>query len=229
MARLPRVIIPDIPHHVVQRGNRRQPVFFSDSDYRFYLTLLTDYCRREAVRLWAYCLMPNHVHLVLVPSNETGLRKAIAEVHRRYTLFVNIREGWTGCLWQGRFSSFPMDETHLHHAVRYVELNPVRAGLCRLAKEWEWSSARAHLGLCDEAIVELEPMLRRIEDWTGYLGEQEKPYMLEKIRMHAKTGRPLGSDAFVEKLESIAGRVLMPRKRGPKPAPTVDDLTPRNS
>ena len=223
MARLPRVVIPGIPHHVVQRGNRRQPVFFSNSDYRFYLTLLADYCAREAVRLWAYCLMPNHVHLVLVPTNETGLRKAVAEVHRRYTLFVNIREGWTGCLWQGRFSSFPMDEAHLHHAVRYIEMNPVRAGLCRTADEWQWSSARAHLGLRNETIVELEPMRRRVDDWTAYLGKKETPSMVDKFRMHAKTGRPLGSDDFVKKLESIAGRVLTPRKRGPKPAPAVVD------
>ncbi len=217
MPRMARVVIPNIPHHVIQRGNRRQAVFFSESDYEFYKKLTFYHCRREAVAIWAYCLMPNHVHLILVPETEDGLRKALAEIHRRYTLFVNIRAGWTGCLWQGRFSSYPMDERHLYHAVRYVELNPVRAGLCRTADQWDWSSAKAHLSGKNDIGLEMEPLRHRVTDWQAYLNEHEQEGLIGKIEEHSKTGRPLGSENFIERLESLAGRPLRPQRRGPKP------------
>src|SRR6185503_8599863 len=147
MPRLARLVVPDIPHHVTQRGNRRQPTFFSDEDYRLYLHLLGEWSRRAGTAVWAWCLMPNHVHLILVPSHEDGLRAALAEAHRRYTRRINAREDWRGHLWQSRFASFPMDEDHLLACARYVELNPVRAGLVARPEHWRWSSARAHLGL----------------------------------------------------------------------------------
>ena len=131
MPRLARVVIPGEPHHVTQRGNRRQETFFSDEDYEAYLDLMAEWCEREGVEVWAYCLMPNHVHLVAVPSSEDALRRGIAEAHRRYSRRINFREGWRGHLWQGRFASFPMDDAHLYLATRYVELNPVRARLVR--------------------------------------------------------------------------------------------------
>ena len=217
MPRMARVVIPNIPHHVIQRGNRRQAVFFSESDYKFYKKLMLNYCKLEAVAIWAYCLMPNHVHLILVPETEDGLRKAMSEIHRRYTLFVNIRAGWTGCLWQGRFSSYPMDDRHLYHAVRYVELNPVRAGLCRTAEQWNWSSAKAHLSGQKDSGLEMESLKHRVADWQAYLAEQEQEVLIRKIEEHTKTGRPLGSEDFIEKLESLAGRPLRPKRRGPKP------------
>ena len=132
MPRPPRQVLPGIPHHVTQRGNRRQPVFFSDADYARYLSLLGHACRKCGTSVWAWCLMPNHVHLILVPSAESGLGGVLAPVHRNYAWEVNQREGWTGHLWQARFASFPLDEAHLHACLRYVELNPVRA---RLAEE----------------------------------------------------------------------------------------------
>ena len=110
MARLARVVIPGMPHHVTQRGNRRQPTFFDDEDYAAYLELMADGCREEGVAIWAYCLMPNHVHLIGVPETEQSLRRAIGEAHRRYTRRINFRERWRGYLWQGRFASFVMDE-----------------------------------------------------------------------------------------------------------------------
>ena len=123
--------------------------FFCDEDYREYLSLLEHWCGEFEVRIWAYCLMPNHVHLILVPSTADGLRRAVAEVHRRYTRMINFREGWRGCLWQGRFASFVMSETHLMGAVRYVERNPVKAGLVERAEDWPWSSAADHCAACD--------------------------------------------------------------------------------
>ena len=118
-----------MPHHVTQRGNRRQQTFFGEEDYQHYLELMAQFCRAEQVAIWAYCLMPNHVHLIVVPQSAESLRRAIGEAHRRYTRWINFREGWRGHLWQGRFASFVMDEDHLLTAARYVELNPVRAGL----------------------------------------------------------------------------------------------------
>jgi putative transposase len=134
-----------VAHHVTQHGNRRQQVFFGDDDYRAYRTLLAAGCRDAGVEVRAYCLMPNHVHLILTPSTRDGLRAALAEAHRRYTRAINLREGWRGYLWQGRFASVAMDEAHMMAAARYVELNPVRARLARRADEWPWSSAHAHL------------------------------------------------------------------------------------
>lgn len=142
MARIARVVLPDYPHHVTQRGNRRQAVFFSHDDYRTYRTLLAGACRVARTQVWAYCFMPNHVHLILVPSHVDGLRQALGEAHRRYTRRINLREGWRGHLWQERFHSFPMDDAHLVAAARYVELNPVCAGLVQRAADWPWSSAR---------------------------------------------------------------------------------------
>ena len=129
MARLARIVAPGLPHHITQRGNRCQPTFFCDEDYQYYLELMAQWCSAHQVEIWAYCLMPNHVHLIAVPQSADGLRRAIGEVHLRYTRMVSFREGWRGHLWQGRFASFVLDEPYLLTAARYVELNPVRAGL----------------------------------------------------------------------------------------------------
>ena len=145
MARLARVVIPGIAHHVTQRGNRRLPVFFSDDDRRLYLALLREGCAAARVACLAWCLMDRHVHLILVPQTADGLRAALGEAHRRYTRAINFREGWRGYLFQGRFASYPMDDEHLMAAMRYVERNPVAAGLAAAAGDWRWSSARSHL------------------------------------------------------------------------------------
>jgi REP element-mobilizing transposase RayT len=129
MARLARVILPGYPHHITQRGNRRQDVFFEEGDYEHYLELLTQWCTHESIEIWAYCLMTNHVHLIVMPKKKSNLSKAIGEVHRRYTRMINLRKRWKGYLWQGRFASYPMEESWLLKAVAYVELNPVKAGL----------------------------------------------------------------------------------------------------
>ncbi len=217
MARLPRVVLPEHPHHVTQRGNRRQKVFFSDQDFRHYLKLLSESCAECATACWAYCLMPNHVHLVLVPQCPDGLREALAHAHRRYTRCVNLREGWRGHLWQERFHSFPMDELHLVTAVRYIEQNPVKAGLAGHAGDWPWSSARAHLRGFDDALVTVRPLLDRVSDWAEFLASSDEPETVSRIREHTRTGRPAGSAGFIELAESITGRSLRPARRGRKP------------
>ncbi len=228
MARLARVVVPGVAHHVTQRGNRRQQTFFNDDDYRAYKALVAKSCAAASVAVWAYCLMPNHVHLILVPASPDGLQRALGEAHRRYTRRINFREGWRGYLWQGRFASFALDEAHLHAAGRYVELNPVRAGLVRRARDWIWSSARAHLKGEDDDLVSVAPLLERVGGrgagpqgaggWRAYLkaglAEEER----EALRAHERTGRPLGSESFLDELEARLGRVLKKGKPGPKPA-----------
>ena len=216
MARLARVVATGLPHHVTQRGNRRQRVFFDDDDYRVYRALLAEGCRAAGVAVWAYCLMPNHVHLILVPSDPDGLRAALGETHRRYTRHVNLREGWRGYLWQGRFASFPMDEAHLLAGARYVELNPVRARLVRRARDWRWSSARAHLTGRDDGLAVARPLLALAPDWAALLRGGLSADDHEAIRAGERTGRPLGSARFVAGLERRLRRKLARQKPGPK-------------
>ncbi len=215
MARIARVICPGIPHHVTQRGNRRQETFFCDDDYQAYIALMAAWCKKHDVSIWAWCLMPNHVHLVAVPQTVTGLARAIGEAHRRYTHRINLRENWRGHLWQERFSSFPMDESHLHAAVRYVEMNPVAAGLVKHPADYRWSSARAHLFEEDDALASPSPLQAMVPDWANYL-RLTSDKELQILKCHEKTGRPLGNESFVSKIEKTLGRVLKPQRPGPK-------------
>ncbi len=216
MARIARVVAPNIPHHITQRGNRRQQVFFKDQDYQTYLELIARFCGRNGVEVWAYCLMPNHVHLIAVPERADSLRKAIGEAHRRYTRYINFRERWRGHLWQERFASFPMDENHLLAAARYVELNPVRAKLVRRPGQYTWSSASAHLRGQDDILVKTGPLLEIGGDWQTFLSGGISENKAEKLRTHERTGRPLGDDSFVLSLEALLGRTLRRKKPGPK-------------
>lgn len=189
MPRAARLVLPGVPHHVTQRGNRRQPTFFRDEDYALYLALLRHGCRKSETSVWAWCLMPNHVHLVLVPSHSDGLRAALAPAHTRYTMEINRREGWRGHLWQSRFASFPMDEPHVHACLRYVELNPVRARLVERPEDWRWSSARAHLGLAADGLTDPSAASARIDDWCAFLGAGLAEEDREAIRTAERTGR----------------------------------------
>jgi putative transposase len=215
MARIARVVAPGVPHHVTQRGNRRQPVFFSEADYRLYIGLMAEWCRKSRVEVWAYCLMTNHVHLIAVPCTGTGLARAVGEAHRRYTRLVNEREGWIGYLWQGRFSSCPLDEPHLLTAARYIEQNPVQAKLVQAPWKYRWSSAAAHVKRQDDGLVKAAPLLEMVnEDWRSFLGQEVGAFERELLLRHIGSGRPLGSESFVERLESTLHRRLRPRRRG---------------
>ena len=214
MARMARLVVPGLPHHVTQRGVRRMPVFFDDGDYRAYMALLAEWCAKAGTEIWAYCLMPNHVHLILVPRTPDGLRAALGETHRRYTFRVNRREDWRGHLWQERFHSFAMDEDHLVACARYVERNPVRARLVRRARDWRWSSARAHLDGADDGVAKVAPLLDRIPDWSALLDEADDEAMLERIRSHARGGYVLGTEAFRAALERRLERAVQPRRPG---------------
>lgn len=217
MSRLARVVAPGLPHHVTQRGNRRQVTFFDDGDYAAYLEILGEQLAACSVALWAYCLMPNHVHLILVPEAADGLAAAVGEAHRRYSRRVNFREGWRGFLWQGRFASFPLEGAHLAAAARYVELNPVRAGLAARPEDWPWSSARAHLEGRSEGHLDASALVECLGDWRTLLAGGLDDGEVEALRRHERTGRPFGSDRFVARLERALGRSLAKRKPGPKP------------
>ena len=218
MARLLRLVVPGQPHHVTQRGNRRAPVFFEEGDYRLYKDLLSEAAHRAEAEIWCYCLMPNHVHLIIVPTDEDGLRRTFADAHRRYTGYINARMCTTGHLWQGRFGSVVMDETHLTHALRYVSLNPVRAGLVSRAEDWGWSSVGAHFSGKDDGLVTVAPVLQQFGEFEAFLGQytDDDEMAFSALRRSETTGRPVGGETWVESLEILTGRALRPQKRGSK-------------
>jgi putative transposase len=217
MARIARVIAPGLPHHVTQRGNRRQQTFFCDDDYREYLSLMAEWTGKYGVHIWAWCLMPNHVHLIAVPATHDSLARAIGEAHRRYTRRINFREKWRGHLWQERFASFPLDENYLLATARYIEMNPVAAGLVAYPGDYPWSSARAHLaGENDQLVQHASPLPAMVGNWRDFLSLSDEDE-LEVLKRHERTGRPLGNDFFVDRLEGELSRPLRPQKPGPKP------------
>lgn len=215
MARIARVIAQGYPHHIIQRGNRNQQTFFCDDDYLAYIELMAHWCSRYDVDIWAWCLMPNHIHLIAVPHSEEGLARAIGEAHRRYTRMINFRENWRGHLWQDRFASYLMDEQHLLAAARYIEMNPVAANLVRSPEEYRWSSVHAHLAGENDELVNVAPLLEMVPDWRGFLRLLSSDET-DQIHRHERTGRPAGSSGFIEKMEKILGRTLRPQKPGPK-------------
>ena len=216
MSRIARIIVPGEPHHIVQRGNRGLPVFFCDDDYRYYMEVMRKWCDKHSITILAYCLMTNHVHLIAVPETEDGLRRAIGEAHRRYTVRVNRREQWIGHLWQGRFSSFAMDESYLLAAARYIELNPVKAGMVENPADYQWSSARAHLAKEDDQFVETAPLLKLVPNWGRFLSEAEDDDVQAKLCQHERTGRPLGDENFFDRINELLGKDVRPKKPGRK-------------
>ena len=226
MARLARVVVPGLPHHVTQRGNRRERIFFEAGDEAVYRDLLAEQVRRRGVEVWAYCLMPNHVHLILTPQDEAGLGLAVGEAHRRYTNFVNARGRWTGHLFQSRFASVAMDEDHLLAAARYVPMNPVRARLVSRPEDWPWSSARAHLARRDDGLVLTRPLLDRVGDFATFLANAENPVAIASLRAAETTGRPLGPQDFIRGLERRLGRKLARGQPGPARKPGAPSHEP---
>ena len=218
MARLARIVLPGIAHHVTQRGNRRERVFFEDGDYALYLDLLAEAAGQARVAIWGYCLMPNHVHIIATPSDEDGLRRTFRYVHRHYTGYINARMRVTGHLWQGRFRSVAMDEAHLVCALRYVALNPVRARLVERPEDWRWSSTAAHIAGESDRFVDVVPALDRVGDFARFLGEEfDEALSYAALRRAESVGRPVGSTAWLADMEARTGMTLAPRKRGPAP------------
>ncbi|MFH1023310.1 MAG: transposase [Planctomycetota bacterium] len=216
MARISRVVVPGHPHHVTQRGVRSLPIFTGPEDQELYLRHLQEQGARAGLEFLGWCLMPNHVHLIVVPEDEMSLARGVGEAHRRYTRDINVRTGCRGYLFQGRFGSCVLDKRHLVAAGRYVDMNPVRAGLAAHPEDYAWSSARFHCGRAQtDPLVRDRMLMGLVEDWPALLartdGEGEA-----WIRRKTRTGRPAGDGAFVKKMERKTGRILRPGKPGPK-------------
>jgi putative transposase len=217
MARLSRITVPDLPHHVTQRGNRRQEVFSEDGDYALYRDLLAERCAANQVVCAAYCLMPNHVHLVLIPKTAEGLSRAVGETHRRFSAYVNARARVTGHVFQGRFHSAAMDEPHFLNAIRYLAFNPVQAGLANRPAAWPWSSVSAHVRGKDDALVKVAPVLELVADVKD-LFKRQRDVEPEAFALETKSmiGRPLGDAAFLASVATRLGRDVAAQKRGRK-------------
>ena len=216
MPRFQRLVVPGFPHHVTQRGVRRQRTFFDERDYRRYLNLAGKLLDESAIRVLAYCLMPNHVHAVVVPRKAESLASFFGPLHKKYAQHTNLRYEWTGHLWQARFYSVVMAEDHALAAMRYVELNPVRSGLVDTPDQWPWSSARGNLGLADDRLIPHRPAGTIVNDWSAFLATPERQSELENLRRHTQTGRPNGDAEFISRVETITGRRVRARKPGRK-------------
>ena len=222
MSRLPRICVSGVPHHVTARGNRREPIFFEDGDQDIYCDMLAEQTRKAHVEVWAYCLMPNHVHLVLCPHDTKGLSHALGAAHKRWANFVNSRGRWRGHLFDGRFGSVAMDEGHLISAVRYVALNPVRARLVARAQDWKWSSVHAHLAGKDDGLAIVAPVLDRVKDFAALIADHANDSGFAALRAAEQTGRPLGTTDFIAGLERILKRRIARRAPGRKPGQQLD-------
>lgn len=214
-----RIVVPGLPQHVTQRGNRRADIFETDQDRHAYLHFLKEHCEKRKLSVWAYCLMSNHVHLVVVPEKASSLSEGLRDAHPVYAMYFNSRTHLSGHVWQGRFFSCALDESHLWAAVRYVELNPVRAALVERAETYPWSSAAAHCGLCaDTLLASAFPPAGTVDDWAEWLHEpiDNEEHTFTSIRQQTHTGRPCGPRQFLEQLEQLLTRTLHPKPPGPK-------------
>jgi putative transposase len=218
MPRLARSVFAGVPHHIIQRGNRREQVFFTDEDRQTYLAWLNTYAEKHEVDILAYCLMSNHIHLVAVPATEQALQRMLRPLHTRYAQRLNRDKGWTGHVWQGRYFAAPLDEAYTWAAIRYVERNPVRARIVRKTERYPWSSAAAHCGLKKDTILTNKPQWRRqlnqFRNWSRWLAQGEEPEQLDTLRRHVHKGLPCGSKTFIRKLERLTDRVLSYRAQG---------------
>jgi putative transposase len=193
MPRAARIIIPGVAHHVTQRGNRQQKIFFSDDDRRAYIQILAAALKRSDTRCLAWCLMDNHIHLMLVPEHVDGLRASLSSTHTTYAQRINQREQMTGHLFQGRYASFAMDDGHMMVAARYIENNPVTAGIVKSAEDWRWSSARAHIDQRDDGLTDWNAVGQHVPNWRSMLVDGLEAGAL--VELHLKTGQPLGKPA----------------------------------
>lgn len=204
MPRIGRVIVVGLAHHITQRGNYRQKVFEKREDYIKYINWINEYSKKYGIQIQAYCLMNNHVHFIAIPNNKDSISKTFDYTHMRYSQYKNIEKKASGHLWQGRFYSCVLDERHEIEAMRYIERNPVRAKLVKKAWEWEWTSAGEHIGSSEshiQIIKDKESLIMNKKEWKEFLCEKDQDEFIKEIRQKTSTGRPLGDESFIEKLE----------------------------
>jgi len=214
MPRMSRLIVPAYPHHVTQRGVRSMDIFPDDDARWAYLQFLSEEAKRFGVQFLSWCLMTNHVHFIAIPENLQSLARAFGEAHRRYTRMRNFKEGVRGYLFQGRFGSCVLDEKHLVAAARYVERNPVKAGITSHPRDYQWSSARFHLGIIETDVMVVDrTLLGLVSDWEDLL-KSENEEDSKRLRFFTRTGRPVGDDNFAEKVKNLTGKDPRPRPAG---------------
>jgi putative transposase len=226
MSRIARVVVPGLPHHVTQRGNGRQATYLSDEDRLVYLDLLRGHGRQYGLRIWAYCLMNNHIHLLAVPVGEDSLAHTLGRTHSDYARYWNARRRSCGHVWQARFYSCPLEDDQIWTVARYVEMNPVRAGLVKEAERWPWSSAQAHLVERDASgLLELSFWASQYDGtrWSRVLrsGVEDEAWQ-QRLVESTLSGRPLGSEAFIDRLEQQLGASLRPKPPGRPPKPRAE-------
>jgi len=216
MPRIARIVAPGYPHHVTQRGNNRSIVFFDDEDRQTYLQLLDKYSKAFHLHIWAYCLMDNHVHLLVVPEKENALARGIGLTNQVYTQYLNRKLNQSGRIWQNRFFSCIVEnDEYLWIVARCIERNPVKIGLVDYAEDYRWSSAKAHLKLAQDNLLQ-EPSWLDATDRSRYaefiLNSDEDAEA--KLRSATRTGRPFGSESFIDNMEYQLNATLRPRKPG---------------
>ncbi len=216
MSRIARVCAVGYPHHITQRGNNREKVFFDDDDRHFYLKILRKYSAKYGLEIWAYCLMPNHVHILAVPKEEASLARGMGGVNLVYTQYINRKYDRAGRLWQNRFYSTPIDEdAYLWSVARYIERNPVRARLVNLPDKYKWSSAKSHATGSADGVLSHSgwPKDDDLKAYRDFLKDDDKEAD-SQIRLATSTGRPLGAERFIKRLERLLDRGLLPKKAG---------------
>jgi len=215
MARIARVVYPGVAHHITQRGIRRLDIFIDDDDKRFFIKLLQKYSEKYQLKIHAYCLMSNHIHLVAVPVKPQSMQNAMHDLCTRYAAYFNRKYNFSGHLFQNRYFSTPLEGEHSENAARYVEQNPVRAGMVTRADIFPWSSARGNCGVTEDKLLDSEsPILKDPENWRVALTENLNDVVTKKIQKATKSGKPLGSDKFIKEIETKLKRKIKSQKRG---------------
>jgi putative transposase len=219
MPRVARTVVTNVPYHVTQRGNRKQDIFFSSEDRKRYLEWLSLYSSVYKFDILAYCLMTNHVHVIGIPRKPDSMARIIQTVHMLHTQAVNREKGWSGHLWHSRYFSTALDEPYLWQAMRYVEQNPVRAGLVRKAEDYPWSSATYHCGLRvqDSILYEHDEYESMFDDWCSFLAKVPDDETLTILRRRTMTGIPCGDDRFIHRISKKVGYRIVERARGGQP------------
>ncbi|MDD4295193.1 MAG: transposase [Candidatus Omnitrophica bacterium] len=218
MPRIARVVAVGYPHHITQRGNYKQRIFSNDTDRQKYLSFLKEESDQYDLKILAYCLMPNHVHFIVVPGKEDSMAKVFKYAHMKYSQYYNKRMRITGHLFQGRFFSSVMDELYTLICARYIERNPVRAKMVNKSVLWEWSSAKVHCGIAKHDELGVRELFAYVEgeqeNWNKFIEISDNSCELKQIREQTRKGRPIGSADFVERLEKKLKRFLRLKPRG---------------
>jgi len=220
MARQARIVIPNHFHHISQRGNRGEYIFFEKADFQAYLDIMVAQLKAASVKIYAYCLMPNQVHWLLEPTNNQDskiMARAIGEGHRQYTAYINAKKDWQGHLFQSRFFSYCTDEQTAIKAACFIENLPTIMKITPAPQNYIWSSAKAHIQKNTYSPF-LEPFksFHALQNWEQLLNRDISKEEINKIQTHLQTGRPFGSEMFLDKIENIIGRSVRPKKRGRK-------------